>query len=110
MFNALTLGDPKLIIVYTTENAHITSGPGPGVYQRVYGNTGSATRRSVSARHREGLHVGYPNSLIQPVDTMGFCTPGPSLWRESERKGEKTFGLSLKPAIIMEGPGIYMTA
>lgn len=90
----------------TTENAHITSGPGPGVYHRVYGDTGSVTKRSMSARHREGLHVGYPNSLIQPVDTLGFSTPGPSLWREPERGAEKSFGLALKPAEMdEEGPG-----
>ncbi|CAI8030026.1 hypothetical protein GBAR_LOCUS17020 [Geodia barretti] len=76
----------------TRENAHITCSPGAGHYRRVSGDVGSATRRSMSARHRDGVHVGYPNSLIQPVDTLGFATPGPNLWRDSERGAEKTFG------------------
>ena len=64
--------------------------------------------RSMSARHREGLQVGYPNPLVQPVDTLGFATPGPALWRESERGAKKTFGLALKPALKDdEGPGIW---
>ena len=46
----------------------------------------------MSARHRDGVHVGYPNSLIQPVDTLGFATPGPNLWQDSDRGNEKTFG------------------
>lgn len=92
-----------------TENAHLTCGPGPGHYRRVCGNTGSATKRSMSARHREGVHVGYPNSLVQPVDTLGFATPGPTLWRESERGTERIFGLALKRSVkesALGGPGI----
>ena len=78
--------------VFLAENAHITCSPGAGHYRKVSGDVGSATRRSMSARHRDGVHVGYPNSLIQPVDTLGFATPGPDLWLESERGREKTFG------------------
>lgn len=92
-----------------TEHAHITCGPGAGHYRREYGNTGSATLRSMSARHRQGLQVGYPNLLVQPVDTLGFATPGPALWRESERGVKKTFGLALKPALKdNKGPGMYI--
>ena len=70
---------------HATEHAHITCSPGASQYRRVSGDVGSATKRSMSARHRDGLHVGYPNSLIQPVDTLGFATPGPSLQRKAER-------------------------
>ena len=60
----------------------------------------------MSARHREGLHVGYPNSLIQPVDTLGFATPGPNLRCKSEIGPERSFGLALKPTVKEEeSPG-----
>ena len=49
----------------------MTYGPGAGHYYRKDGDTGSGTKRAVSARHREGLHAGYPNMLVQPVDTLG---------------------------------------
>ena len=45
----------------------------------------------MSARHRDGVHVGYPNSLIQPVDTLGFATPGPNLQQQSHWGIGKTF-------------------
>lgn len=88
------------------EDAHITCSPGAGHYRRVSGDTGCGIKRSLSARHREGVHAGYPNPLIQPVDTHGFETPGPSVWRGSERGVEKSFGIALKPAKLeAESPG-----
>ena len=53
------------------EDAHITAGPGAGHYLRKYGDTGAGVKRSMSARHREGINAGYPNPLVQPVDTHG---------------------------------------
>ena len=53
------------------EDAHITCTPGAGHYLVQCGDTGSARKRSMSARHREGIHAGYPNALVQPVDTLG---------------------------------------
>lgn len=89
----------------------MTCSPGAGQYRRVSGDVGMGlnAKRSLSARHREGVHVGYPNSLIQPADTLGFATPGPDLWRESERGPERTFGLSLQSPLKEEdedGPGM----
>ena len=88
------------------EDAHFTCSPGAGYYRRASGDTGSGIKRSLSARHRDGVHAGYPNPLIQPVDTHGFETPGPGLWRNSERGTEKTFGMALKSAKLeAESPG-----
>ena len=54
------------------EDAHVTIGPGAGHYLSQRGDTGSGGRRaSVSDRHRDGIHAGYPNSLVPPVDTHG---------------------------------------
>lgn len=55
----------------TVEYAEITESPGAGHYRRRDSEVGGGLKRSLSARHREGIHVGYPNSLIAPVDTMG---------------------------------------
>ena len=105
----------RILSLTPTENAHITCSPGAGHYCRVNGDVGMGlnAKRSLSARHREGIHVGYPNSLIQPADTLGFGTPGPALWREAERGPERTFGFSLKPSPKEEGqhgPGIGVYA
>ena len=54
------------------EDAHVTDGPGAGHYLRQTGDTGSGVKRSVSARHRAGVNAGYPNPLVQPVDTHGI--------------------------------------
>ena len=53
------------------EYAEVTESPGAGHYRRRDSEVGSGLKRSLSARHREGLHAGYPNSLINPVDTLG---------------------------------------
>ncbi len=52
-----------------TEDAHLTEGPGSGGYNLRTKPVGP--KRTMSARHREGLHAGYPNFLVQPVDTLG---------------------------------------
>ena len=93
----------KRAVSLAIENAHITCSPGAGHYRKISGNIGSGTRRSMSARHREGLHVGYPNSQIQPVDTLGFATPGPNLRQESDRGSGKTFGAH-RPCVVKERP------
>ena len=73
----------------------------------MYGSTGSATKRSLSARHREGVHAGHPNALVQPVDTLGFKTPGPNLWREFETGTGKSLSPALKSdKVDTEGPGV----
>lgn len=61
----------QAISFLSPEYAEVTCSPGSGHYYRKDGDTGAGTKRAVSARHREGLHVGYPNGMIQPVDTLG---------------------------------------
>ena len=105
-----TLTDSCLVIqthvFFALEDAHLTCSPGAGQYKLARGDTGSSYKRSLSARHREGLHPGHPNQLVQPVDTLGFKTPGPGLWRDSVRGTEKTFGMALKQATQeTDGPG-----
>ena len=73
---AHTLGYNDIIVhvscpLICSEDAHVTDGPGAGHYFRQEGDTGSGVKRSVSARHRDGVNAGYPNPLVQPVDTHG---------------------------------------
>ena len=63
----------------------------------------------MSARLREGVHTGHPDALVQPVDTLGFKTPGPNLWREFETGTGKSLGLALKlDKGGTDGPGIII--
>ena len=55
----------------STEDAHLTCSAGAGHYKVVYRDVGSATKRSVSSRHKDGINIGPPNHCIQPVDTFG---------------------------------------
>ena len=57
--------------VLCIEDAHLTCSPGAGHYVRTDKVTGKGVKRSMSARHKEGIHAGYPNPLVQPVDTHG---------------------------------------
>ena len=59
------------------EDAHLTCSTGAGHYKVVYRDTGSATKHSVSSRHKDKINVGPPNSCIQPVDTFGKLS---ALW------------------------------
>ena len=59
------------IVYCIIEYAEITESPGAGHYRRRDSEVGTGLKRSLSARHREGIHAGYPNSLIAPVDTLG---------------------------------------
>ena len=59
------------IVSEISEDAHVTCSPGPAIYYRTYGDTGAGPRQPVSARHREGINAGYPNPMVQPVDTHG---------------------------------------
>lgn len=69
----LLLSDTSIILFYDyIEYAEITESPGAGHYRRRDSEVGTGLKRSLSARHREGIHIGYPNSLIAPVDTMGW--------------------------------------
>ena len=101
-----------------TEYAEITEGPGAGHYRRRDSEVGTGLKRSLSARHREGIHAGYPNALIAPVDTLGmlsktplahninvvcwfnlvgFSTPGPYRFRPESVRGPKhQLGMKLK--------------
>lgn len=60
-----------LLSVLCIEDAHLTCSPGAGHYVRTDKVTGKGVKRSMSARHKEGIHAGYPNPLVQPVDTHG---------------------------------------
>ena len=110
------------------EYAEITEGPGAGHYCRKDSEVGTGLKRSLSARHREGIHAGYPNALITPVDTLGtlsrntidninpitmfvlvgFSTPGPYLFRPaSERGPTHKLGMKLQSDDAETlGPGI----
>ena len=61
------------------EDAHLTCSAGAGHYKVVYRDVGSATKRSVSSRHRDKINTGPPNSCIQPVDTFGKLPSTPPL-------------------------------
>lgn len=63
--------DCMLLSVLCIEDAHLTCSPGAGHYVRTDKVTGRGVKRSMSARHKEGIHAGYPNPLVQPVDTHG---------------------------------------
>lgn len=68
-----TVGRPEYesVPLLHAENAHLTCTPGSGHYQLIDGNTGAGVEHSTSSRHLEGVHAGYPNPLVQPVDTHG---------------------------------------
>ena len=57
--------------IMLVEDAHLTCSTGAGHYKVVYRDTGSATKHSVSSRHKDKINIGPPNSCIQPVDTFG---------------------------------------
>ena len=60
------------------KNFHITTSPGPNV-NLLYDNVGSSeTGATLSSRHKHGIIHGYPGTFAQPVDTLGFHTPGPA--------------------------------
>lgn len=61
------------------EDAHLTCSTGAGHYKVVYRDVGSATKRSVSSRHKDKINIGPPNSCIQPVDTFGKISTLPWL-------------------------------
>ncbi|XP_064400830.1 uncharacterized protein LOC135346984 [Halichondria panicea] len=94
----------------TRKDAHLTEGPGSGGYNLRTKPVGP--KRTMSARHREGLHAGYPNFLVQPVDTLGFATPGPPLTRpDSVRGAQHSMGLKLpgkKMDTVGPGPDSYI--
>lgn len=108
-----TLGGKATTWPYDTrKDAHVTIGPGAGHYLSQRGDTGSGGRRaSVSDRHRDGIHAGYPNSLVPPVDTHGFSTPGPCEFRpESEWGRRPSIGVQLEKndgSTIGPGPASY---
>ena len=63
--------DDDVFSLFTVEDAHLTCSPGAGHYICTDKDTGEGVKQSVSARHKEGIHAGYPNPLVQPVDTHG---------------------------------------
>ena len=67
----IVMPQPCIEYSLTVEYAEITESPGAGHYRRRDSEVGTGLKRSLSARHREGIHAGYPNSLIAPVDTLG---------------------------------------
>lgn len=109
------------------EDAHLTCSTGAGHYQVVYRNIGSATKHSVSSRHKDKINIGPPNSCIQPVDTFGkhptlfktmlMChyvhagvkTPGPDYTPDSpywDKGPEHNFGIRLwQKSAETPGPG-----
>lgn len=94
----------------TRKNAHLTCTPGSGHYQLIDGNTGAGVEHSTSSRHLEGVNAGYPNPLVQPVDTHGFKTPGSCYWPGSVRGPEYSMGNTLKKSsgeTIGPGPAAY---
>ncbi len=58
-----------VLLYVPAEDAHLSDGPGSGGYN--VRTKPAGPKRTLSARHREGLHAGYPNYLVQAVDTLG---------------------------------------
>lgn len=110
----------------------MTCSPGAGHYLRTDKVTGKGVKRSMSARHKEGIHAGYPNPLVQPVDTYGrwgivlefilcavtilhrmlcfcagFATPDPNYCPASVRGPEYSCGRTImkKDEGVTIGPG-----
>lgn len=63
--------DGDVFSLSTVEDAHLTCSPGAGHYLCTDKDTGEGVKQSISVRHKEGIHAGYPNPLVQPVDTHG---------------------------------------
>ncbi|KAI6649478.1 hypothetical protein LOD99_11843 [Oopsacas minuta] len=62
----------------TRKDNHITTSPGPNL-NLVYKNLGSSEGGAcLSDRNKHGIIQGYPSKFAQPVDTLGFQTPGPA--------------------------------
>ncbi|XP_038054032.1 uncharacterized protein LOC119726447 [Patiria miniata] len=94
----------------TTPSHHLTCSPGPAGYRVTHTDTGKhAPRISVASRHLDGVNVGHPNSLVQPVDTHGVQTPGSSHYHpESHALNDqihKSFGINRKICNKTLGPG-----
>ncbi|XP_065066592.1 uncharacterized protein LOC135692413 isoform X1 [Rhopilema esculentum] len=81
---------------------------GPATYYVKHGNLGSA-----APKHAIGMKgvfcSGPPDSLVQPVDTRGFSTPGPAEYHPKLAywgdRMEKSFGLSPKKREPKSLPG-----
>ncbi|XP_077977745.1 organic cation transporter protein-like [Glandiceps talaboti] len=104
----------KMCIYDINPERHLTCSLGPCYYRDEYTDTGRhAPAISIAARHIDGVKDGHPNSLVQPVDTHGFKTPGPNYRPNSGYWGrgpKKSFGLS-KPAkheTLGPGPAGYI--
>ncbi|XP_033646287.1 sperm-tail PG-rich repeat-containing protein 2-like [Asterias rubens] len=85
----------------TTPTHHLTCSIGPAGYRVTHTDTGKhAPKISIASRHIEGVNVGHPNCLVQPVDTHGVQTPGPNSYNPETdllNKGiHKSFGIGRK--------------
>ncbi|KAJ8046279.1 hypothetical protein HOLleu_04900 [Holothuria leucospilota] len=93
------------------EDVHETCSLGSAKYNVTYWSTGKhAPSLSVASRHAEGINVGHPNQLVQPVDTHGVVTPGSNHY-DPQHKADfgnstaKSFGSSRNPKSETLGPG-----
>ncbi|XP_022081059.1 sperm-tail PG-rich repeat-containing protein 2-like isoform X2 [Acanthaster planci] len=94
----------------TKPSHHLTCSPGPAGYRVTYKDTGKdAPKISAASRHLDGVNVGHPNCLVQPVDTHGVQTPSSSYYHpESHALNDrihKSFGTSRKTCNKTLGPG-----
>ncbi|XP_071816633.1 uncharacterized protein [Apostichopus japonicus] len=99
----------------STPDVHQTCSLGPAKYNVTYMNTGKhAPSLSVASRHLDGINVGHPSQLVEPVDTHGVLTPGSNHY-EPQHKGDfgkctsKSFGSSrnIKSETLGPGPAAY---
>ncbi|XP_052284361.1 sperm-tail PG-rich repeat-containing protein 2-like isoform X2 [Dreissena polymorpha] len=75
------------------------------VEYKAIGNEGP--KYKIGMRAPSNIYTGPANSLVQPVDTKGFCTPGPNYRPNSSYWGrgpKKSFGARFKEQ-TPEGPG-----
>ncbi|XP_046841162.1 uncharacterized protein LOC124435269 [Xenia sp. Carnegie-2017] len=89
---------------------HLTCSLGSAAYKVDYYETGRhAPKCTIATRFSEPVIPGPPNSAIEPVDTKGFSTPGPSYFPSSSQAMEKSFGLKCNIAVDngVPGPGKY---
>ncbi|XP_064632595.1 uncharacterized protein LOC135490941 [Lineus longissimus] len=68
----MTLKEKGKMMAFGIREDQMNGSVGPAGYNVTYKDTGTTgPRLSMSRRHSEGINTGPPNSLVQPVDTIG---------------------------------------
>ncbi|XP_078341322.1 uncharacterized protein LOC111106238 isoform X2 [Crassostrea virginica] len=82
---------------------------GPAKYNSSYDQCGNnfGPKFSIATKQRSEIYTGPPNSLVQPVDSRGFNTPGPNYRPNSSYFGrglKKSFGIA-RSTVWKHSPG-----